>query len=140
LILFSGVGEGPGMRRFLIDLKVPADKIVLETDSKNTYQNSLFTREKLKEIKAKRVLLVTSAWHMRRSLLVFKHMGVEAIPAATDYEALSTRGMLSPSCLTYYLPTADCLNKSSAVQKELIGYWAYRAYLIAAKGCPDRTE
>ena len=140
LILFSGVGEGPGMRRFLIDLKVPADKIVLETDSKNTYQNSLFTREKLKEIKAKRVLLVTSAWHMRRSLLVFKHMGVEAIPAATDYEALSARGMLSPSCLTYYLPTADCLNKSSAVQKELIGYWAYRAYLIAAKGCPDRTE
>ena len=133
LILFSGVSEGPGMRQFLIDLGVPAKKIVLETDSKNTHQNSLFTREKLKEIKAKRILLVTSAWHMRRSLLVFKHMGVEAVPAATDYEALSMRGLLSPSKLAYYLPTADCLDKSSAAQKEYIGYWAYRTYLIFQK-------
>ncbi|HRR32966.1 MAG TPA: YdcF family protein [Kiritimatiellia bacterium] len=133
LILFSGVGEGPGMRQFLIDLGVPAKKIVIESDSKNTYQNGLFTREKLKEIKAKRVLLVTSAWHMRRSLLVFKHMGVEVVPAATDYEALTMRGMLSPSCFAYYLPSADCLDKSTAVQKEYIGYWAYRAYLILGR-------
>ncbi len=130
LILFSGVSEGPGMRQFLIDLGVPAKKIVLETDSKNTYQNGLFTREKLKAIKAKRVLLVTSAWHMRRSLLVFKHMGVEVVPVATDYEALSARGLLSPSRPAYYLPSADFLDKSSAVQKEFLGYWAYRAYLI----------
>lgn len=30
----------------------------------------------------------------------------------------------------YYLPNADCMNKSSAVLKEHIGYWAYRGYLL----------
>lgn len=129
VIIFSGVGEGPGMRRFLMDLGVPAAKIVLETESKNTYENSLFTRKKLEEIKAKRVILVTSAWHMRRSVMTFKKMGVEVIPSGCDYEALSMKAWLKPTMILYYLPTPDALAKNSAAVKEHIGYWAYWLYL-----------
>lgn len=135
VILFSGVAEGPGMKQFLTDLGVPPAKIVLETESKNTYENSLFTREKLKGMKAKRVILVTSAWHLRRAMMTFKRMGVEVIPAGTDYEALTARGSVTPKMAAYYLPNADCLNKSSAVLKEHVGYWAYRSYLLV-KGNP----
>lgn len=131
VILFSGVAEGPGMKQFLMDLGVPSAKIVLETESKNTFENGVFVKEKLKSLKAKRVLLVTSAWHMRRSAMTFRKMGVEVIPAGADYEALTARGSLTPKMLAYYLPSADCLNKSSAVLKEHIGYWAYRGYLLA---------
>ena len=129
VILFSGVAEGPGMKQFLTDLGVPPEKIILESESKNTYENSLFTREKLKDLQAKRVILVTSAWHLRRAMMTFKRMGMEVIPAGADYEAMAACGSTTPRMPAYYLPTADCLNKSSAVFKEHIGYWVYAAYL-----------
>ncbi len=133
VILFSGVGEGPGMKQFLTDLGVPPAKIVLEPESRNTYENGVFTREKLKAMKAKRIILVTSAWHMRRSVMTFERMGVEIVPAGADYEALTLRGTLTPRMPTYYLPNADCLNKSSAALKEHLGYWAYWCWLKVAK-------
>lgn len=129
LVIFSGVGEGPGMRRFLMDLGVPAANIELETESKNTYENSLFTRKKLEKLKAKRVILVTSAWHMRRSVMTFKRMGVDVIPSGCDYEALVMREGLRPTMVLYYLPTPDVLAKNSAAIKEHLGYWAYWLYM-----------
>lgn len=133
VILFSGVAEGPGMKQFLTDLGVPPDKVLLETESKNTYENGLFTREKLKALNAKKVILVTSAWHLRRSVLTFRQMGVEVVPSGCDYEALSIQGWLRPTMALYYLPSADFLAKNSFIVKEYIGYWAYWLYLHAVK-------
>jgi uncharacterized SAM-binding protein YcdF (DUF218 family) len=127
-ILFSGVGEGPGMKQFLMDLGVPAAQIVLEPDSKNTFENGLFVREKLKEWKAQRVILVTSAWHMRRAVMTFKRLNVDVIPSGCDYEALTTKAFFSPRTLAYYLPSPDALTHSSAIGKEILGYWAYALY------------
>jgi uncharacterized SAM-binding protein YcdF (DUF218 family) len=133
VILFSGVGEGPGMKQFLTDLGVPPAKIILESESKNTYENGLFTREKLKAMKAKSVILVTSAWHMRRSVMTFKQMGVEVIPAGADYEALTMKGFLSPGMMHYWLPNPYCLTQNSAILKEHIGYWAYWCWMKTKK-------
>lgn len=127
-ILFSGVGEGLGMKQFLVDLGVPATNIVLESESKNTYENGLFVRAKLKELKAHKVILVTSAWHLRRAMLAFKKMKVAVIPSGCDYEALSSQGTLTPGMQMYYLPAPDVLMRSTAVCKEIIGYWAYWLY------------
>ena len=129
VILFSGVGEGPGMKQFLTDLGVPSAKIILESESRNTFENGMFTRDKLKDMKAKKVILVTSAWHMRRSVMTFKRMGVDVIPAGTDYEALLTGDTLTPKMLAYYLPNADCLARNAAMLKEHIGYWAYWCWM-----------
>ncbi len=129
VILFSGVGEGPGMKQFLVDLGVPSAKIILESESKNTYENGVFTLAKLKDLKANKVILVTSAWHMRRALMTFRKMGVEAIPAGTDYEALSMSGWVTPQTLAYYLPSAEILGRNSAMLKEHLGYWAYWLYM-----------
>ena len=129
VILFSGVAEGPGMRQFLSDLGVPRERILLEPESRNTLENSAFTREKLKALKAKKVILVTSAWHLRRAVMTFRQMGVEVIPSGCDYEALSLQSWLTPSRLLYYLPTPDVLAKNSVIVKEHIGYWAYWLYL-----------
>jgi len=129
VILFSGAGEGLGMKQFLVDLGVPPAKIVLENDSKNTYENGVFAREKLKAMKAKRVILVTSAWHLRRAVLTFRQVGVDVIPSGADYEALTAKGFLTPRMQGFYLPSADVLAKNSAVLKEHIGYWAYWLYL-----------
>jgi len=132
LILFSGLGEGAGMKQFLVDLGVPTDKILLESESKNTYENGVFTWEKLKAMNAKKVILVTSAWHMRRALMIFKSRGVEVVPSGSDYEALSLADGLTPGAIQYYLPNADALCKNSAVVKEYLGYWGYWLYLRVA--------
>ncbi len=75
-----------------------------------------------------KVLLVTSAWHMRRSLLMFKKYApdLEIIPAATDYEASVRMG--GNFGVADLLPSADCLSANSAYFKELIGYWGYRLF------------
>lgn len=133
VILFSGVSEGPGMKQFLMDLGVPADKILLESESRNTYENGIFTREKLKALGAKKVILVTSAWHLRRSILTFKQMGMEVIPSGCDYEALAIRSGFLPTTILYYLPSSEYISRNSYSAKEHLGYWAYWLYLHARK-------
>ena len=73
-----------------------------------------------------KVLLVTSAWHMRRSLLMFKKYApdLETIPAATDYEASIRMG--HEFSVTELLPSADYLSLNSSCFKEHIGYWGYK--------------
>lgn len=128
VVIFSGVGEDVGMKRFLTDLGVPATNIVLESESKNTYENSRFVVQKLRALRARKIILVTSAWHMRRAVLNFAAAKVDVVPAACDYEALSLKGWVTPSMQMYYLPTPDVLSRTTAVCKEYIGYWAYRLY------------
>ncbi len=71
--------------RILRTLGVPPDKILTETKSVNTTQNAEFSAEILKENNLSRPLLVTSAFHMNRSVLNFKNQGVEVIPFPTDF-------------------------------------------------------
>ena len=127
-VLFSGVSEAPGMKAFLEDLGVPAKAIILEGASRNTYENAAFTKKKLAELKAKRVILVTSAWHMRRSVAVFKRFDVEVIPFGADYEARFAKGVRTPSKLSYWLPTPEILLNNSYILKEYIGAVAYAIY------------
>lgn len=72
-----------------------------------------------------RILLVTSAWHMRRSLLMFRKYapGIEVVPAACDYEATIWSDRFE---LKELLPDAESLMRNSAMLKEHIGYWGYR--------------
>lgn len=72
-----------------------------------------------------RILLVTSAWHMRRSLLMFRKYapGVEVVPAACDYEATIWSDRFK---LTAFLPDAMSLLSNSYMLKEYVGYWGYR--------------
>ena len=76
----------------------------------------------------KKILLVTSAWHMRRSVLMFKKYApnLEIIPAAADYEA-SVR-MCREFSFGELLPAADYLSLNSGCFKEHIGYWGYRLF------------
>lgn len=72
-----------------------------------------------------RVLLVTSAWHMRRSLLMFRKYapGVEVVPAACDYEATIGSDQFK---FKNFLPDAMSLLNNSNMLKEHVGYWGYR--------------
>ena len=73
-----------------------------------------------------RVLLVTSAWHMRRAKLMFEKYasGVEVVPAATDFEA--TIGFDGGFDLRELQPNAYCMWLNEAYLREWIGYFGYK--------------
>ena len=111
----------------LRDFGVPEQAIVVEDAARNTEENAKFVERVLKERGGgRRVLLVTSAWHMRRARLMFEKYapGLETIPAATDYEATVRAG--GGFSLADFLPTADCLQANTIFFKEYVGCVGYR--------------
>jgi uncharacterized SAM-binding protein YcdF (DUF218 family) len=61
---------------------------IIERNSRNTLQNALYTRELINEMEEEptgKWVLVTSAFHMPRSVGVYRHVGIEVIPYPVDY-------------------------------------------------------
>jgi uncharacterized SAM-binding protein YcdF (DUF218 family) len=109
------------MRSELIRLGVPPERILLESASRNTYDEATLIAPMLRTLVAERLVLVTSATHMRRSLGAFRAVGWDAVPAvAPDHER--PRGWL-----WWVLPSPLGLEWSAKVMHELAGipyYWA----------------
>jgi len=75
------------MRTVLLETGVPATKIYLEKKSRNTRENINNTLVLMKKLKIQRALLVTSSFHMRRSILTARALGLSLLPApVSNYE------------------------------------------------------
>ena len=75
-----------------------------------------------------RVLLVTSAFHMRRSQRLFERQGLHVIPFPVDFKA---RGRWAGALIqdpTQWLPSASALHDSSRALRELLGRFIYRSW------------
>lgn len=84
-LLAGGVEAAGPVGAFLEDVGIDAGRIVLEPDARNTWQNAINLREVLKPSASDRWLLVTSAYHMPRSVGVFRKVGFDVIAAPVDY-------------------------------------------------------
>ena len=125
--LGSDKPESADMATLLEMMGVPRQAIIEEPDSLNTHENAVNVRKILEARGIERVLLVTSALHMPRSLLIFKRQGIEAIPAPTDF--LITEGNQADSpqeILLDFLPDAGRLDSTTKALKEYIGTVIYR--------------
>ncbi len=111
-------------------LGVPAEAMILEDRSQNTLQNAQYTSAILAQMGVRRVLLVTSAMHMPRSVRVFERQGLEVIPAPTDYTVtqIGWQTMTRPTWVNVVLnliPNADNLSLTTRALKEIIGTTVY---------------
>ncbi len=113
--------EASAMKALLTSWDVSADSILTESTSSNTYQNAVHTAEMVEERGFDRVLLVTSALHMRRALATFRSAGVEVVPAATDYKVVE-----GETTLLSLIPKAGALGGSTSAIREYVGYIVYR--------------
>jgi uncharacterized SAM-binding protein YcdF (DUF218 family) len=68
--------------KVLTDLGVPANRIVLEPDSRNTREHVENLKPYLEKHRIERFVLVTSAIHMRRSIAAFRQQGYDFVPSA----------------------------------------------------------
>ena len=73
--------NGRTMRDAMERLGVPASRLLVETESRNTHDEAIIVREMLRAIPVQHVILVTSDIHMRRSLGTFRAQGIDATPA-----------------------------------------------------------
>jgi len=141
LILLSGgniswlgtKGNTPAdqMAQILSMMEIPRDAILLQTQSQNTYEDALYSSQKLKELGFNRILLVTSALHMPRSVGLFEKQGIEVIPAPTDYRVTqaSWDDLKNPSFESFVINLFPNVSNATALTnalKEYIGMMVYR--------------
>lgn len=130
IIIATGSAEQESSYVLLRDLGVPASAIIVEEKAGNTIENGIYVRQLIDKKKLdRRILLVTSAWHMRRSEMIFRRVGLEPIPAASDHEATygSWRSRkIKGLRFSDFLPNANAFSVGCIYVKEcqgLLGDW-----------------
>ena len=118
------------MATLLEQLGVPRSAMWLETQSRNTYENALYSQKILQAKGIQRIILVTSAWHMPRAVGVFEHMGLQVIPAPTDFtvtvgEIPTGQPALALQSLMDLLPSVENLSYTTKAMKEYLGILVY---------------
>lgn len=99
---------------------VARDRLEVEAKSLNTRQNALEVARILHEDDVGRVLLVTSAFHMKRAAGCFRAAGVDADTLPVDRRAVEPR--LQP---WEFLPRSGALERTSDALRELSGRFIY---------------
>jgi len=140
LVVLSGGGmpwnegsppESAQMAEIMQMLGVPRSAILEESASRNSHENATYTSRLLLAHNLHRVLLVTSAMTMPRALAAFRHQGIDAIAAPTDFatstgeDSRSGVSELEVDALNL-LPNPHSLDESSAALHEYIGLALYR--------------
>lgn len=137
LILHSGEGidstdvPGGNIPFLFKTMGIPSEAVILETDSQDTYGNAIACQKILEEKGFERIILVTSAAHMPRSIGVFRHLGMDVIPAPTGFTATKGDSGISlhqglASLMKSLLPNADNLKTTTRMIKEYIGILVYK--------------
>lgn len=126
-ILISGgaregkVSEAQIIARLLRQRGIPDTALLLENDSRNTYENARFTDITMRGQKLKTALLVTSALHMPRALASLQKRGIQATPASGAPQiVLPTH---NPPDL--WVPHLRSLEASRTIIKEYLGLFGY---------------
>jgi uncharacterized SAM-binding protein YcdF (DUF218 family) len=120
-LVYDGPTEGELARRFYAGLGIPADRITIEEASRDTAENAVLTKPLANPKPGECWLLVTSAYHMPRSIGAFRRVGfaVEAYPV--DYR---TRGIED---LARAFPSlGEGLRRGDTATREWIGLLMYR--------------
>lgn len=122
--------EAVWAQNLAIELGLPANRILLNPSSRTTAEEARDIGTLGKQRGWTRVLLVTSAFHMPRSLASFrKRSGLTVIPVSCDYQLPGRAYYGKPSLgntLKGLLPDAEALYLSSLALKEHLGLAAYR--------------
>lgn len=119
--------EAPLLKVYAVRLGIPEDRIRVDDRSRNTHENAVETKRILDAEGARSVVLVTSAYHMRRALGCFHAIGLAPIPCAVDFQNChpSYRRPLA------FVPGAENLVDSTSAIREYVGLVVYslRGYM-----------
>jgi uncharacterized SAM-binding protein YcdF (DUF218 family) len=78
--------EAESMKGLLLTLGVDKSKIHMDVNSRDTKENAREVKKLCERMGCRKVVLVTSAYHMRRAVLSFQRVGLEVVPYPTDFK------------------------------------------------------
>lgn len=131
LILSGGSGsltdrtksEARMLRQFAIDFGIPDERIVVEPDSRNTYENAVETAKLMRQHGISSVMLITTASHLPRAMGCFRNVGVEPIPYGVDFHS-TVNTHLRPGD---FIPEVGNLRGLTWILHEYVGIVMYKA-------------
>ena len=111
--------EGEVLKEYAISNGVGSDKIFVTKDVENTADEAVAVKELISP--SKRIILVTSAYHMYRAKKLFQKQGFEVIPYKVDYKSEKNAEMT----IIDFLPSANNLQTTETAVREIIGRLYY---------------
>ncbi len=114
--------EGELVKRWLSTWGMTNVPIALLGHCTNTRDEAARTLALAQKFQWKRIILVTSASHMRRSEAIFRKLGMQPVCVACDFDALSE--IAHPRPVSPF-PRWQAIQQLSAYCHEIIGYWVY---------------
>jgi uncharacterized SAM-binding protein YcdF (DUF218 family) len=127
-VIRKGLHEADQMKEVLVKWGIPAEDIIVENKSKNTYENAKLTGNILKKNNNnKKFLLITSALHMPRAAACFKKQDLKFDVFTTDHYYMKN----TEFTFDELLPSIHSFVMWEVYLKEVVGYTVYslRGYL-----------
>ena len=120
-IFSKNMSESDAARTFFAQMGLQPHRLEFEGKSQNTWENASYTKTLLKPSRDQRWLLVTSAFHMPRSVGCFRKVGMNVIPWPVDYR---TRGF--SDIYRFFSRASQGWKRVDIAGREWVGLLAYR--------------
>ena len=114
--------ESEWSKDFLINCGIPEKNIQIENKSRNTWENALYTSDLLHEDKNKKLLLITSSWHMKRAKFCFNKNNMNVDLFTTDY----TKKDIKLNIEYLLFPNSTSFVRWETLIKEFVGNIVYK--------------
>ena len=111
-------------------LGLPREDLILEANSMNTFQNAQNSKPLLISYGADKVVIVSSAVHLKRAVLYFAHFGIRGEPVRGDYVTARYD----------WLPTSENLSFADFAIHEYVGVARYHVYNAMGWNAPKVPE
>ena len=111
--------EGEVLKEYAISNGIPSEKIFVTKDVENTADEAVAVKELISP--SKKIILVTSAYHMYRAKKLFEKQGFIVIPFKVDYKLERNKEIN----ILEFLPSAEYLKITEIGFRELVGRFYY---------------
>lgn len=111
--------EGGVLKEYAFSNGIPSEKMFVTKDVENTADEAVAVKELINP--SKRIILVTSAYHMYRAKKLFEKQGLIVIPYKVDYKA----SINNQTTLMDFLPSSANLELTETGFREIIGRLFY---------------
>ena len=111
--------EGEVLKEYAISNGIPYEKIYVTKDVENTANEAVAVKELVSP--SKRIILVTSAYHIYRAKRLFEKQGFEVIPCKVDYKSARNKEITTID----YFPSIENIKITETGIIEIVGSCYY---------------
>jgi len=117
----TDIKEADELAKVLLLADIPKRKIIIENESRNTHESAVNCAKILKNESIKRVLLITSAFHIKRASLCFDKQNISFDTFSTDFYSYDNKTGIDG----YFTPQPRAIENWNKIIREITGIIAY---------------